>query len=155
MARRRADLGTIDMFRDFTPPEPVAAQLASDLAGGGTLDMKIAKAVAHAMADSGKPRSKIAEEMSDYLGQRVTENMLDVYASQGRRDHKITLERFMALIEVTGCTDLLAFVCAPAGYVAVPRQYEAVIRKHQLREARERLDREEQAIDAQLRGWRR
>lgn len=155
MTRRRADFGTIDMFRDFSPPETVAAQLDHEMTGGGSLDMKIARAIAHAMAESGKSRAQIAEEMGNYLDQRVTENMLDVYASQARRDHKITLERFIALIEVTGCYDLLALVCAPAGFVAVPQQYEAVIRKHQLKEVRDRLDREEQAIDAQLKGWRR
>lgn len=154
MARRRGDIGTIDMFRDFTPPEPVAAQLEPELTGGGSLDMKIARAVAFAMAESNKSRGEIAEEMSNYLDQRITENMLDVYASQARRDHKITLERFIALIEVTGCHDLLALVCAPSGYVAVPRQYAAVIRKHQLRDFKERIEREEQAIDAELRGWR-
>lgn len=153
MARRR-DHGTVDMFRDYTPPQPVAALLPAELSGGGSLDMKIARAVALAMAQSGKTRAEIAEAMSEYLEQRVTENMLDLYASAARRDHKITLERFMALMEVTGCADLLALVCAPLGFVAVPRQYEAVIRKHQLREFRDRLDREEQAIDAELRGWR-
>lgn len=142
------------MFRDYTPPEPVAAHLAPEMTGGGSLDMKISRALAHAMGESGKTRAEIADEMSNYLDQRITENMLDVYASQARRDHKITLERFIALIEVTGCHDLLALVCGPSGYVAVPGQYAKIIRKHQLREFKEQIEREEQAIDAELRGWR-
>lgn len=124
---KRRDLGTLDMFRDYTPPEPVAAQLDPEIAKGGTLDVKIARVLSHAMAECGKSRPQIAAEMSDYLGQRVTENMLDTYASPARRDHKITLERFMALVDVTGCYGLLAFVCEPAGFVAVPQRYADII----------------------------
>ncbi len=151
---RRRDFGTLDIFRDYEPPQSVAAQLDPEMTGGGSLDMKIARAVSHALASTEKSRAVIAEEMSNYLDQRVTENMLDVYASQARREHKITLERFIALIDVTGCHDLLALVCAPAGYVAVPRQYEAIIRKHRLAEMKERIEREERAVDAELKAWR-
>lgn len=79
MTRRRGDHGTLDMFRDYTPPELVAAHLAPEMTGGGSLDMKISRAVAHALTASGKSRADIAEEMSNYLDQRITENMLDVY----------------------------------------------------------------------------
>lgn len=135
---RHRDFGTLDIFRDYTPPEPVAAQLDPDLTKGGTLDVQISRIVGHAMAQSGKTRAEIAAEMSEYLGfppekdglrpnGAVTENMLDTYASPARREHKITLERFIALIEVTGCYDLLAFVCRPAGFVAVPERYADII----------------------------
>jgi len=80
--------------------------------------------------------------------------MLDSYASQARRDHKITLERFIALVEATGCVSALGFIAETFDHVVVPRQYGAVIRKHQLREAKEKLEREEQTIDAELRGWK-
>lgn len=165
MARGRRCTETIDAFRDYRPPEPVAARLDPEIVKGATLDVRISKLVGHALAACGRSRAEIAAEMSDYLGcyidnhgrrpnGAVTENMLDQYASPARRDQKITLERFIALVEVTGCRDLLDFVCAPSGHVAVPAQYEAVLRKHQLQEFREKIDREERAIDAELRGWR-
>lgn len=164
MARRR-DFGTLDIFSDYKPPQSVAAAIDPEVVRGGTLSGQIARALSHAMKSCDKSRAQIAEEMSDYLGfpadddgkrpaGAVSENMLDSYASQAHSDHKITLERFIALVAVTDCTDLLALVCQPAEYVAVPRQYEAIIRKHRLAELKERIEREERAVDAELRGWR-
>lgn len=125
--KRRRDTLTLDIFRDYQPPEEVAARIDPDVSKGGTLDVKIARVLAHAMGQCGKSRSEIADEMSAWLGQRVTENMLDCYASPARRDHRITLERFIALIDVTGCYDLLAFVCDFSGFVAVPEAYSEII----------------------------
>ena len=164
MARRR-DFDTLDIFRDYEPPQSVAAVLDPEIVKGGTLSAQIARALSQAMNDCDKSRAQIADEMSDYLGFHadergrrsngaVTANMLDTYASQARTDHKITMERFVALVVVTGAIDLLALACQPAGYVAVPRQYEAVIRMHRVRELKDRLAREEAAIDAELKGWR-
>lgn len=123
---KRRDTLTMDIFRDYQPEE-VAARCDPDLVKGGTLDVQIARALALAMQKSGKSRAGIADEMSEYLGQRVTENMLDGYASPARRDHKITMERFIALLDVTDCYDLLAFVCGFAGFVAVPERYADII----------------------------
>lgn len=124
--KKRRDTLTLDIFRDYTPVE-VAARIDPDVSKGGTLDVKIARVLAHAMQKSDMSRAQIADAMSDHLGQRVTENMLDCYASSARRDHKITLERFIALLEVTDCYELLAFVCDFAGFVAVPERYADII----------------------------
>jgi len=162
---RRRDFGTIDMFGDYTPPEPVAAKLDPDLTKGGTLDVQISRIVGHALNASGKTRAQIAAEMSEYLGfppeksgdrpnGAVTENMLDTYASPARREHKITLERFIALIEVTGCYDLLDFVCRPSGFVAVPERYADIIEIwREDREIEERTRRRD-ALVGRVRGLR-
>ena len=127
MARRR-DTVTLDMFRDYDPPETMIARCDPDVMRGGTLDVKIARALSLAMDKSGKPREEIAREMTEFLGgQRVSKDMLDAYASPARRDHKITLERFMALLAVTDTYSLLAFVCEAEGFVAVPKQYAKVV----------------------------
>lgn len=146
MAKRR-DPDTLDIFRDYMPPE-VAVRFEPEVAKGGTLDVKIARVLSEAMARSKKPRDRIADEMSAYLGQRITENMLDSYASPARKDHKITLERFIALIEVTECHELLGFVAEFSGFVAVPARYAEVI---QLWQADERIA-ELERLRAGLRG---
>lgn len=151
---KRRDFGTLDIFRDYTPPEPVAAQIDPEITKGGTLDVKIARVLSHAMAECGKTRSQIATEMSDYLGQRVTENMLDTYASPARRDHKITLERFIALLDVTGCYGLLAFVCEPAGMVAVPERYADIIEIWREDRAIEERTRRRDALIGRVQGLR-
>lgn len=150
---RRPDPNTLDIFRDYTPPE-VAARFEPEIVrGGGTLDVKIARVLSEAMSRSGKSRSQIATEMSDYLDQRVTENMLDTYASPARKDHKITLERFIALIEATNSYELIGFVAAFSGYVAVPEKYADVIEDWHLDNEIERLERYRQSR-GRMRGWK-
>jgi hypothetical protein len=133
---KRRDPHTLDLWRDWTPPEDVAARFEPEVAKGGTLDVKIARVLSEAMSRSGKSRAEIAAQMSDYLGQNVTENMLDCYASPARRDHKITLERFIALLDATACYELLGFVAEFVGFVAVPERYSEII---QLWETEERM----------------
>ncbi len=61
MAKQR-DTRTLDLFRDYEPPE---ARLDPEITRGGTLDVKIARALSHAMYESDKTRAVIAEEMSE------------------------------------------------------------------------------------------
>ena len=105
------------------------------------------------MKQSGKSRAAIAEEMTAYIGDKpVTENMLECYASPARRDHRITLERFIALVEVTGCYELLGFVCGFAGFVSVPERYAEVIRLWQTEEQLDRLERQRLALRGKIGG---
>ena len=88
---------------------------------------RISLAVSWALRRCDLPRAEIAVRISDLLGERVSPHMLDGYASQSRLDHRITLERFIALVEVTGARELLGFVCAPFGVAAVPAEYAELI----------------------------
>jgi len=64
---KRRDPHTIDIFRDYTPPE-VVARMEPDVAGRGSLDLQISRVVSEVMARSEKSRAEIAADMSDYLG---------------------------------------------------------------------------------------
>lgn len=125
--KKSRDIHTLDLFRDYQPEEDVAARIAPEITKGGTLNVQIARVVAHACQRSGKTREEIAKEMSAYLDQTITINMLDAYASPARENHKITLERFIALLDATDCYGLLAFICQFVGYVAVPERYADII----------------------------
>lgn len=151
MSKRR-DPHTLDLWRDWTPPEDVSVRFEPDVAKGGTLDVKIARVLSEAMSRSGKPRAQIAKEMSNFLGQSVTENMLDCYASPARRDHKITLERFIALLDVTGCNELLGFVAEFVGFVAVPARYAEVIQLWQTEERLADLERQRATLRGRVGG---
>ncbi len=152
MAKRR-DTQTLDLFRDYEPPE---VRLDPEITRGGTLDVKIARAISHAMRESDKSRDRIACEMSDYLGgQNVTLNMLDCYASPARRDHKITLERFIALVEVLGCHNLLGFVADFSDYIVVPARYGEIIHLWETEEALAQLENRRAALAGSVKGWRR
>ncbi|MBB4955358.1 hypothetical protein H4S14_003490 [Agrobacterium vitis] len=150
MSKRR-DPHTMDLFRDYQPPE-VVARFAPEVSKGGTLDVKIARVLSEAMSRSGKSREQIAADMSEYLSQNVTENMLDCYASPARRDHKITLERFIALVDATDCFELLNFICEFSGFVAVPARYAEVIRLWQTEEKLADLERQRAALRGKVGG---
>jgi hypothetical protein len=96
----RRDTQTLDLL-SWTPPKPVQAfpeerVRAADLRG------QIAKLVSAALSDSDLDRETVAERMSAWLGEDVTKNMLDAYASEARENQVISLPRLLALAEVTG-----------------------------------------------------
>lgn len=130
---------TLDLFRDWQPPQ-VAVTLPGDAPRGGTLGGRIARALSQAMANSSLSREEIASAMTEYLGELVTKNMLDAYASQAREEHRISLERFIALVEVTGATGLLGFVAEAFGMVVVPAKYADLIELHFIDEQLQTLE---------------
>lgn len=148
MAKVRGDRLTGDLL-SWEPPK-VAAGFEDGAVRGSRIGHQITQVVKLAL--QGHDRAAIADRMSEELGYPVSLNMIEKYASEAAEAHKITLERFIALIEATGCIDALAFVAERFDHIVVPRQYGAIIRKHHFKKLRERLDREELAVDAELRG---
>lgn len=149
MAKR--DRLTPDLFRDWQPPQ-VAAQLAGPRPQGGTLRSRISRAVSLALTECGMSRDEVAQGMSDYLGEDVSKNMLDAYASAAREGHTISLERFIALVEVTGQTGLLGFLAEMFGLVAVPGKYAELIELHFIDEQQAELERRRQALALRWKG---
>ena len=147
MAKARGDGLTGDLL-SWEPPK-VAAGFEDGAVRGSRIGSQITQVVKLAL--DGHDRAAIAERMSDELGYPVSLNMIEKYASEAAEAHKITLERFIALVEATGCIDALGFIAERFEQIVVPRKFQAIIRKHQIRELRERIDREEQAVDAELR----
>lgn len=150
MAQARGDAGTPDLL-SWKPPK-VAAGFDGEVRGGA-LSSQIARAVSLALKRCGKERSDVAEEMSKWLGgERVTLSMLNAYASEARDTHRITVERFMALIEVTGCRDLLGFVAEPFGQAVVDGRYASIIELHLIEEHQRRLDKRKAELIARAGG---
>jgi hypothetical protein len=67
-------------------------------ARAATLTDRISLAVAWALKSCDLPREEVACRMSAHLVHVVSVNILHGYAAQSKLDHRITLERFMALI---------------------------------------------------------
>lgn len=147
MAKARGDRLTSDLL-SWEPPK-VAAGFEDGAVRGSRIGNQISQVVRLAL--DGHDRAAIADRMSEELGYPVSLHMIEKYASEAAEAHKITLERFIALVEATGCIDALGFIAKRFDRIVVPRKFQAIIRKHQIRELRERIDREEQAVDAELR----
>ena len=137
MAKSRGDSLTGDLL-NWEPPKVVAGFEPGTIRGS-RLSSRISQAVAMALKQSELSRADIAARMSDELGYAISENMLANYASEGAEGHRITLERFIALIEVTGCIDLLGFVAEQFGRVVVDRRYQALINVHLAEEAEQKI----------------
>lgn len=142
--------GTGDLFLDYEP-EAVVVGLAPGQLQGGQIASRISRAVSMALKKTDKSRSDVAQLMGDILGAPVSLGMLDNYASEAKEGHKITLERFLVLIEVTGATELVGFVAERFDLVAVPKRYRAIIELHQLEEAQQRLALRKAAVQALIR----
>ena len=91
---------------------PTMASLPGALAG---LDRQICEAVGTILASDGRRREVIAAEMSILLDDEVSRAMLDAYSSPAREGHRISLTRFLALVQVTKRHDLLDQVLRPIG----------------------------------------
>lgn len=144
------DAATIDLFRDYSP-QPVVARFAPEAVRTPSLPARISLAVARSLKDHGRDRAQVAKEMSAYLDETVTKGMLDAYASQARESHNIPAHRLIALVLVTGDPRPLNALLVDADLVVVDAKYEALIRREMLKEARDRIDREAAAADAD---WR-
>ncbi|MBN9243417.1 MAG: hypothetical protein J0I98_11540 [Mesorhizobium sp.] len=150
MARARGDSLTGDLLT-WEPPKVVAG-FAEGAVRGSRIANQISQVVRLALED--QDRGKVAERMSGELGYTVSRDLLDHYASEGAEAHKITLERFIALIEATGCVDALAFVAERFDHVVVPSKYAAIVEYHLLDEHEQEVTRRKQAAFAKMKGGR-
>ncbi|MBB4018201.1 hypothetical protein GGR16_003235 [Chelatococcus caeni] len=133
----------------WVPSEPVksfpvekvrAASLASSLARAMSLTLK----------ECGKPRGAVAEAMSAYLGEAVSENMLNAYASEAREEHIINIVRFVALIHATRDRRLLELIASMFDWAVIERRYLPAIELAERMEKRAEMDREIDAVRRQL-----
>ena len=148
MARHRDPL-TKDLF-DWQPPR-VSVGYSADVIGRGRIDSKIARVIGQALRDArdeGLTRAQIARELSAWLGRQVSEAMLNKWSSEGSADHRIPLDAFIGLVHVTGAQDLLGFVPGEFGLTVIEEQYAEMIRLQLIRDKRQELEAQEQAIMA-------
>ena len=150
MAPRRRDTSTIDLFRDFEPT-PVVRRFDAEEIKAWSAARRLARAIAVSL--EGFKRDEVATQMSEQLGEPVSKATLDAYASP-EKPHAIPAHRLAALYNATGDERLFNALLNEVGLIAVPAKYEALLKRERAREMKERLEREEQAADAQWRASR-
>lgn len=151
MVKARGDHGTLDLL-SWQAPTVVASVEA--VTRGGDLASKTARAVAHALRTCGRSRDEIAAAMSAELNQKISAAMLDAYASEAKASHRITVDRFVALIRATQCIDLAGFVAEQFGLIAVPASFGPVIELHLVEERERELATLKAGVLARMRGVR-
>ena len=121
MAKARGDRKTLGLF-DWEPPD-IVRRFDPERVRTATLRARIAKAVSEALKDSDIKRKDIAGAMSAWLGEDVTKNMLDAYASEARGEHTIPYLRLLALVHVTGDLRLLQLGAEMFGAAVVDEKF--------------------------------
>lgn len=132
--------GQLDLLA-WTAPEPVRRFDEHRIRAANIRD-RLARAIAAALKDAdaaGVTREEIAQRMSDFLGERVSLNMLNGYASQAREDHTISVPRLMALLHATGDQRLLELLAEPMGWAVVQKKYLPLIELAAVREQADAL----------------
>lgn len=150
MAPRRRDNATIDLFRDFEPT-PVVQRFENEEIKAYSAARRLARAISAAL--EGFNRAEVAAGMSEQLGESISKSTLDAYASP-EKPHAIPAHRLAALYTATSDERLINALLNDLGLIAVPVKYEALLKRERAREMKERLEREEQAADAQWRASR-
>jgi hypothetical protein len=72
-----------------------------------SIDRLVAVAVGKMMRDDPRSRFELADDLSAYLGESVSEHMLNAYSSPAREQHAIPAHRLLALAQLTGRRDLI------------------------------------------------
>jgi hypothetical protein len=127
----------------FTFAAPKPAKSEGDLAG---LDRVISSAVGRALKEDNRDRAEIAGQMSSLLGEDVSRNMLNAYASEAREEHAISAHRFLALIAATGRLDILDVVISRIGGRVLVGEEVHTARVGHLMAQKQRIDEELRAL---------
>ena len=136
---------------EWEAPQPVAA-FDPLLVRGATLGAQLARAVSVSLSECGMSRKDVAERMSAFLGEKVSEAMLNAYASGARADHNISLQRFVALMHVTRDRRLLEHLAGMLGWAVIERRMLPMIELAALHEGEARLKRRKDALRRQMGG---
>ena len=132
MSKRR-DTRTPDLFELRPDWQPAPASVSFS-------EPEI-RAVARALNDCTDERSAVATRMGEYLGEPVSLNTLNAYASQARDEHRINVPRFAGLVHATGDMRLLSVIPELFGHAVVPARYLSWIEVGQLAETRDEINR--------------
>lgn len=151
MGRQRKDTLTLDLLTDWKPPE-VTVAFEEGHVRAANLKSRIALAVAAALRDCELNRDAVADSMSAFLGEKVSRNMLNAYASPSREDHIINIPRYLALADATGDAQrLLQALAAPFGLSVVENRFVPAIRDAMLTDRIEELQEQRKV---QRRAWK-
>lgn len=142
MVRQRGDSRTGDLL-GWEPRPCEVERFPAPQIRAATIGSRIVKAMSVALKECGKTRDKVAADMSDYLGETVSKQMLDAYVSEARTTHSISFARFAALVHATGDNRLLTILPELFGFAVVEERLLPAIEDAMLIDKIERLSKQQ------------
>lgn len=119
---------------------------------GNSFEHHLSRAVSVSLDECPLSRAEVAERMGDIMGIRISENVLNAYASPARERHQISVPHFDALVCVTGDRQLLEFLCEPRGLAVIERRYLPVVELAYLDAHQHDLARRKRALQRSILG---
>lgn len=138
MVKRSNDNQTLDLL-NWEPPE-IVKRYDDTRVRTATLRSRIARAVSETLKSSEGSRDEIAVAMTNWLGEDVSRNMLDAYASEAREEQTIPFLRLLALIHATGDVRLLQLGAEMFEHSIVDDKYLPWVEVGQLADQKENID---------------
>ncbi len=130
---------------EWMPAPDAVSRFDDDRVRGATVADKICRGISETLRDAKGSRCEIAAGMSGFLGEAVSENMVNAYASQSRTDHVINIVRFVALLHVTRDRRLLEMVAEMFGWIVVEKRFLNLIELARLQEKQRDIKRRAEA----------
>jgi hypothetical protein len=130
-----------------TAPSPAEIAYAPEEVRAASLSARLCRAISVSLKACGKTRAEVAETMSSYLGVRISESILDAYASPARESHVISWPRLIALVHATGDLRLLSAGLDQFGVAIIDRRHLPYVEMGLIEEEKAELSRRQ----AQLR----
>ena len=130
----------LDLLRDWEPPA-ATIRFEPEQVRAATVAHLICRAISAALKDAVQSRNEIAKKMSDFLGDNVTVNMLNAYASPARENHPISMARFIALLHATKDRRLLELLAEPMDWAVIERRHLPMIELAAVQERQSELGR--------------
>lgn len=155
MAKQSSDTSTIDLLSEWTPPRVAVTFEATERVRAISFGQRISRAVSEVLRDSSRSREEIAAAMSDFLGEEMSKNMLDAYASTARESHTISLERAFALLHATGDARIFGMELSRFDYAVIPERYVGAVEDAMIEDQKEQLKRRQLAARRKWKGGAR
>lgn len=141
---RRRDPNTLDMFKDFEPPE-VAPSYPREVLAAATQKTLVAKTLSCALERDPRSRKDIVERLSELLGETVSESQLDSWSSPAKETNNIPAYKLVALVSAlhaertANAVEFLNSLLKDSGLIVCEGRYQSLIDRELAKETAARL----------------
>ncbi len=97
-------------------------------------------------------RAEVAYRMSQFLGVKIGESMINQYVAQSAGDKQMNISRFIAFVYATKAFELLGILVAPFEMRVVTAKNAKLVERELLKERLKALESDIESADQQYRG---
>ncbi|SDR40313.1 hypothetical protein [Pseudovibrio sp. Tun.PSC04-5.I4] len=140
-----------DDLLNWQPPQ-VEARFEPARVRSATPSGKVCRTLSEAMKKDGRSREEIAAALSVHLGESISRDSLDAWASEAREASNISGYRLISLISVLKSKELLNEFLARTDMVVIDRKYLPLIERQVMEEQKKLIQKMIRQIDYEMRG---